>query len=201
MLDKVYIISYKYQGEWNSILDICKKRYEDLGFKTEIVEGFSLKEHTHIKPNEVVYLNFLYKVLPILEKSNKVGILVSEDDAYVSSFFTPEFLNCRLEEYDYKNNIIRIGYQKVLNLHEKPRGYICVGNQLTWIPKSLLSKLKEDMHRKRPQFIDCYFSKNIILPEIILDKEIQKTNKYVKEIEHYSFAVGKVRKGLKIKDI
>jgi len=198
MLDKVYIVSYKYQGIWNSILDICKKRYEDLGFKTEIVEGFSLKEHTHIKPNEVVYLNFLFKVLPILEKNNISGILVSEDDAYLSSFVTPEFLKNKLEENDYHNNLIRIGYQKVLKQHDKPRGYICVGNQLTWIPKTLLVALKEDMFSKTRQHLDCYFSKNLKILEIVLDKELQKTNKYVKEIEHHSFVLGKIRKGVKI---
>lgn len=195
MLDKVYIVSYKYQGEWNSILDICKKRYEDLGFKTEIVEGFGLQNNKQIKVNEVVYLNFLFKVLPILEKNNISGILVSEDDAYPSSFFTPEFLKNKLEENDYHNNLIRVGYQKVLNLHEKPRGYICGGTTLTWIPKTLLVALKEDMFSKRPQHLDCYFSKNLKILEIVLDKEIQKTNKYVKEIEHYSSIAKKVRTG------
>ena len=201
MLDKVYIISYKYQGVWNSILDICKKRYTDLGFKTEIVEGFGLQNNKHIKPNEVVYLNFLFKVLPILEKNNISGILVSEDDAYLSSFVTPEFLKDKLEENDYHNNIIRIGYQKVLKQHDKPRGYVCVGNQLTWIPKKLLVALKEDMFSKRPQHLDIYFSKNLKILEIVLDREIQKTNKYVKEIEHYSYILGRSRKGLKIKDV
>tara|TARA_Y100001937_G_C6974110_1_gene264681 strand:- start:34 stop:630 length:597 start_codon:yes stop_codon:yes gene_type:complete len=198
MLDKVFIVSYKYQGEWNSILDICKNRYEDLGFKTEIIEGFGLQHNKDIKVNEVVYLNFLFKVLPILEKRNISGMLVSEDDAFLSSFVTPEFLKNKLEQNDYHNNLIRIGYQKVLNLHEKPRGYICVGSQLIWIPKTLLVALKEDMFSKRPQHLDCYFSKNLKILEIVLDKEIQKTNKYVKEIEHYSPISKKIRKGVKI---
>ena len=53
----IYLISYKKNGKWNPIMEESRKRYDQMGFNVKLFEGFSLKEHPEIKPNEVCYRN------------------------------------------------------------------------------------------------------------------------------------------------
>ena len=204
----VLVMTYKKNGKWNPTFYDSKKRFEEMGYKVEPVEGYNLKEHPEIKPNQVVYLNLKNKVLPVLQKkkdddkNNEPGVLVAEDDAYVSDILTPAFLLKKLKENGYKSKIIRVGYQKVLK-HPKegyPRGYFCVGNQLIWFPNSQLSKLKSELNKQKPQHLNGFLSKNMNIDIKLLDDAIQikQGQKYVKEIEHMSATTKKIRKGLKL---
>ena len=61
----VYIVSYK---KWKmEFVKHSKKRFAQLGYRVFLVEGYSLKEHPEIKPNQVCYLNIRDKVLPLIK--------------------------------------------------------------------------------------------------------------------------------------
>ena len=156
MDNTVYLISYKKEGnKWNPLMTISKKRFESKGFKVKSVKGFSLSEHPQIKKNEVVYLNFLEKALPVLGKNAKDsdGFFVAEDDAYLSDAVDFSYLEKRIKRVkNYTNKIIRIGYQKITST-----GYI-VGTQLVWIPRTQINNLTELMKQRRPQHFDGFLS-------------------------------------------
>ncbi len=209
----VYILSYKNNGSWNPVLNLSKKRFKNQGFTPKAVEGYNLKKNPEIKRNEIVYLNFLDKIIPHIKKQNITdGFLFAEDDAYVSDIITPEFLKKKIQDNNGHKNIIRIGYQKVL-AHSPPstypRGYFCVGNQLIWFPKNCINDLEEVMKMKNPQHLNGFFSKDIELRKrgfdtILLDKEKQsgnKYNRYVREIEHISTTMERTRKGKRLSSI
>ena len=71
----VLVMTYKKNGKWNPTYYESKKRFEEMGYTVEPVEGFNLKKHPDIKPNEVVYRNLMDKVIPyyenLTEKKNK----------------------------------------------------------------------------------------------------------------------------------
>ena len=204
MNSKVFILSYKKNNKFTEVSKLSKKRFEEMKYKPLIVEGYNLAKHSEIKPNEVCYRNIQDKILDILKKTKEDGILVAEDDAYISDKLTPKFLFERLKKNNYKKSIIRIGYQKVLKFKKGkayPRGFYSVGTQLIWFPKSQYSKIKEIFDKNRPQHLDGFLSKNMDLNIKLLDQELQKKEKYVEEIEHYSTTIGKTRKGLKINNI
>lgn len=198
---RVLVMTYKKNGRWNPSFSISKKRFQKLGYKVTPIEGYNLKEHPEIKPNQVVYLNLRDKVIPYLKnKRYGDGILVAEDDAYVAEFLSPEFLLSKLEQNNYKKSIIKVGYQKVLKhpINKYPRGYFCVGNQLIWFPKLQMKLLEKELNKSKAQHLNGFLSKNMNLDIKLLDQEIQKKNKYVFELEHISATTGKTRKGLKI---
>ena len=206
---KVYIISYKKNGKWNDISNVSINRFHEQGFRTELIEGYNLKDYPEIKRNHIVYLNLLDKVLKVIKKRNiKEGFFIAEDDAFPADYVTPEFLKKRLKilsnslkkkDRTYKNTIVRVGYQKVLNEKRSgyPRKYYCVGTQLIWIPKNLIVKLEDVMKQANAQHLNGFFSKNMELPIELLDKEIQidKRHKYILEFEHASLTMDKTRKG------
>lgn len=201
----VLVMSYKKNGKWNPTYNYSKKRFTQMGYTVKPIEGYNLKEHPEIKPNQVVYLNLKDKVLPYLKENlnNEHGVLVAEDDAYISDILTPEFLKNKLKKNGYKNKIIRIGYQKVLKQNKKkryPRGYFCVGNQLIWFPTSQISRLESELNKQRPQHLNGFLSINMKLNIKLLDhaKQIHQGEKYVNEIEHVSATTKKVRKGMKL---
>ena len=208
----VYILSYKKNSKWNPVLELSKKRFKMQGFNPIPVEGYNLNKHPEIKRNEIVYLNFLDKIIPHIKKQNiKDGFLFAEDDAYVSDIITPEFLKKKIKANKGSKNIIRIGYQKVLAHYgpSYPRNYFCVGNQLIWFPKGCIKHLEDIMRMKNPQHLNGFFSKDVELRKrgydiILLDKEKQsgnKYNKYVREIEHHSITMDKTRLGKRLSSI
>lgn len=196
----VYIVSYKKNGKWNSMVKHSKKRFTQLGYRVFLVEGYSLKEHPEIKPSHVCYLNIRDKVLPKIKDKKNNGFLVAEDDAYPNKFLTPKYLKKRLKNNNYRDTILRVGYQKKLKQKGEgyPLGYYLVGTQLIWFPRKSLKILEKDMLDKQPQHLNGYLSKLRGLKIAILDEEIQKKEKYVFELEHTSTTTGKTRKGLKI---
>ena len=172
-----------------------------MGYKVIPIEGYNLKKHPEIKPNQVVYLNLRDKVIPYLNKIKySKGILVAEDDAYVADFLSPNFLLSKLKKNNYLKKIIKIGYQKLLKQSKDkyPRGYFCVGNQLIWFPKNQMKKLEFELNKSKAQHLNGFLSKNLNLDIKILDEKIQKKKKYVLELEHISTTTGKTRKGLKL---
>lgn len=197
----VFIVSYKKNGKWNETLATSMKRFKDMGYQPVIVEGYSLKKNPQIKPNEVCFLNTLNKVFSIIDnyKNNlNNGFLVAEDDAYPNDFLTPEFLLKRLSKSNFKESIVRVGYQKKYKQKGKgyPLGYYLVGTQIVWYPFSILEQIKDDMEKKKPQHLDGYLSKLKDISVKILDEKEQKTNKYVFELQHKSATTGKTRLGL-----
>ena len=196
----VYIISYKIEGKWNSMLKKSKKRFKELGYNVFLVEGYNLKQNPGIKPNQVCYLNLLDKVIPLIKNKIKKGFLLAEDDAYLQDILTPKYLLYRLKKNNYLNNIIRIGYQK--NLKQKPpyypNGNYLVGTQLLWFPKNQMKKLEFELNKSKAQHLNGFLSKNLNLDIKILDEKKQKKKKYVLELEHISTTTGKTRKGLKL---
>ena len=195
----VYLVSYKINGnKWNPLMKESKKRFMEKGFDIKLVEGYNLKENPNMKKNTVVYLNFLDKVIPKAIKTKAAeGFFVAEDDAYLSDKVDYAFIISRLKKVkDYKNTIIRVGYQK------RTSNTYVVGTQLTWIPMSQLTNLKTIMESRIPQHFDGFLSK-LNHPTVsvkLLDEEIQlkKKQKYVHEIEHDSLILGGTRKGIKI---
>ena len=196
----VYIVSYKKNGKWNSMVKHSKKRFAQLGYRVFLVEGYSLKEHPEIKPNQVCYLNIRDKVLPLIKNRNDEGFLIAEDDAYPNDFLTSSYLKKRLKNRNSGNTILRVGYQKKLKQKGKgyPLGYYLVGTQLIWFPKKILTLLEKDMEKKKPQHLNGYLSKLRGINIDILDETLQKKKKYVYELEHTSTTTGKTRKGLRI---
>ena len=202
----IYLISYKKNGVWNPVKYESEKRFKEKGFTVTTFEGYSLKEHPDIKPNQVCYRNiqkFFYEN-PSLLKKNVSGFFISEDDSYVADFVNPNFLQKRLENVDnYQSKIIRVGYQKILKYKvskEHPRGYYVVGTQLLWFPKKSIKTIMGEFETKRAQHLNGFLSKNINLDVELLDSEEQILNKkkYVFEIEHLSTTTGKIRRGKKI---
>ena len=61
---RVLIMTYKKNGKWNDAFFTSKKRFQEMGYKVTPIEGYNLKQHPEIKPNQVVYLNLRDKVLP-----------------------------------------------------------------------------------------------------------------------------------------
>ena len=204
MNNKVFILSYKKSNKFTEVSEVSKKRFQEMKYKPVIIEGYNLSENPEIKPNEVCYRNIQDFILDKLKTTKHKGILVAEDDAYISEILTPSFLFKRLKTHDYLNNIVRIGYQKVLKFKKGkayPRGFYCVGTQLIWFPKSKYEKIKRVFDENRPQHLDGFLSKNMDLKIKLLDREEQKKEKYVEEIEHFSTTIGRTRKGIKINNI
>ena len=86
---KVYIISYKKNGKWNDVSNISINRFHEQGFRTELIEGYNLKDYPEIKRNHIVYLNLLDKVLKVIKKRNiKEGFFIAEDDAFPADYVT-----------------------------------------------------------------------------------------------------------------
>ena len=202
----IYLISYKKNGVWNPVKYESEKRFKEKGFSVTTFEGYSLKEHPDIKPNQVCYRNiqkFFYEN-PSLLKKKVSGFFISEDDSYVADFVNPKFLQDRLENVEnYQSKIIRVGYQKILKYKvskEHPRGYYVVGTQLLWFPKKSIKTIMGEFETKRAQHLNGFLSKNINLDVELLDSEEQILNKkkYVFEIEHLSTTTGKIRRGKKI---
>jgi len=200
MDNTVFIVSYKNNNEWNPILLKSELRFKTNGFKVKKIAGYNLKNNPNIKRYEVVYLNLLNKVIPTLEKSkiNTDGFFIAEDDAYLSDNIDYNYLKDRIVKIkNYKDKIIRIGYQKILK-HMNSK-YV-VGTQLIWIPIKQISKIKTIMGNTKPQHLDGFLSKLKGIPIVLLDSNIQIKNKklYVKEIEHHSSILGKIRHGIKL---
>lgn len=202
----IYLISYKKNGDWNPVKYDSEERFKEKGFNVETFEGFNLKEHQEIKPNQVCYRNIqkFFSENQKLLKKNVKGFLISEDDSYVADFVSPIFLQNRIQQVkDYESKIIRVGYQKILRYKiskEYPRGYYIVGTQLLWFPKSSIKKILEEFEKSRAQHLNGFLSKNLNLSVELLDSEeqIKHKNKYVFEIEHLSTTTGKIRKGKKL---
>jgi hypothetical protein len=208
-MNNVFILSYKKlvngDKQWNSLLDISRKRFTNKGFNAIPVEGYNLKQP---KPNDpkigktqLVYLNFLDKVLPAVKEqikngTVKGGFFFAEDDAFLDDRVDYDFLMKRIGPN--KKRIVRVGYQKVLGMNTS--GYFVVGNQLIWFPISKISKLESLLNSTTPQHLNGFFSKREAQLDImLLDQEVQKREgKYVHEIEHVSITEGKVRPGLKL---
>ena len=200
MDNTVFIVSYKNNNEWNPILLKSELRFKTNGFKVKKIAGYNLKNNPNIKRYEVVYLNLLNKVIPTLEKSkiNTDGFFIAEDDAYLSDNIDYNYLKDRIVKIkNYKNKIIRIGYQKIL---KHMNSTYVVGTQLIWIPIKQISKIKTIMGNTKPQHLDGFLSKLKGIPIVLLDSNIQIKNKklYVKEIEHHSSILGKIRHGIKL---
>ena len=203
----VFILSYKKNGLWNELSNVSKARFKKKGFLPRVVEGYNLsdpkKNDPDMKKTHLVYRNFLDKILPSVERYRKKhklvdGFFFAEDDAYLDERVDFDFLMKRLKTVDYKNKILRVGYQKVLGKN-RPE-YFVVGNQLIWVPLSKISGLKESLEKSVPQHLNGFFSKreNTLGIEV-LDHDIQKREgKYVHEIEHQSITRGNIRKGLKL---
>ena len=45
---KIYIMSYKIDGKWNPMSQICIKRWRAQGFMTQLIEGYNIKKHPEI---------------------------------------------------------------------------------------------------------------------------------------------------------
>jgi hypothetical protein len=208
-MNNVFILSYKKvvngKKEWNSLLDVSSKRFSSKGFNPIPVEGYNLKQPESNDPaigkTQLVYLNFLKKVLPSVKKmvnngTIKTGFFFAEDDAYLDERVDFNFLIKRIGSN--KKRIVRIGYQKVLG--QNTPAYFVVGNQLIWFPVSKISKLENLLNISNPQHLNGFFSKRESKLDImLLDQEVQKREgKYVHEIEHESITEGKVRPGLKL---
>ena len=190
--DKVFLVSYKKNGEWNPVHKLSKKQYKKQGFKVTLVKGYNLKEHPEIKKNQVVYLNFLEHALvkaEIFLKKNKnhKGVFISEDDAYIN-ISLKELKN--IVDLKENGNLKWIGYQKKLKTKDT---YYYVGTQLVWVPRNKIKKLIDKMYEKTAQHLNGFFSKNI---DTIID--IVPIRGLVDEIEHTSITTGKIRKGLKL---
>ena len=142
------------------------------------------------------------KILPSVERYRKKhklvdGFFFAEDDAYLDERVDFDFLMKRLRTVDYKNKIVRVGYQKVLGKN-RPE-YFVVGNQLIWVPLSKISLLKETLENSVPQHLNGFFSKreNTLGIEV-LDHDIKnvKVNMFMKL--NNSITRGNIRKGLKL---
>ena len=156
-----------------------------MGYRVFLVEGYSLKEYPEIKSNQVCYLNIRDKVLPLIKNKKDEGFLVAEDDAYPNKFLTPKYLKKRLKENNYRDTILRVGYQKKLKQKGEgyPLGYYLVGTQLIWFPRKSLNLLKKDMYNKQPQHLNGYLSKLDGIKIKILDEKIQRINRKLKELK------------------
>lgn len=196
---KVFIMSYKKNGKWNETLSKVKKRFMNKGFSVTVVEGYYLPEHPEIKKTQLVYRNVLDKVIPKAKKYLKAnisarGFFIAEDDAWLKDFVNSEYLK-KKEKILKKKHITRVGFQKILKEPNLPKGYFCVGAQLTWIPANQLEKFEDLMKSSIPQHFNGFLSKTKMTVDI-LHKNTKK--KLVDELEHMSFTMGKVRKGLKL---
>lgn len=207
--NKVFILSYKKvvngKRDWNSLLKVSRKRFRSKGFEPVDVEGYNIKTPKKGDPEmgktQLVYLNFLKKVLPKVEAQIEAGEVVdgfffAEDDAYLDDRVDYSYLMKRMG--DLKKKIVRIGFQKVLG--KDTPNYFVVGNQLIWFPISKIDKLKRYLTDTTPQHLNGFFSKKETeLDIVLLDREIQKKEgKYVHEIEHMSITRGNVRPGMKL---
>ena len=194
MNNVVFMMSYKKNingtKQWNEMVKYTKPNFVKKGFKVLMVEGYNKKEHPDIKLNQLVYLNFIDKAIPkaekFLEKNKNVdGVFIAEDDAWIN----PTFNELKQKIKFSKNEpIIRVGYQKKIKTNNK-RGYFVVGNQLIWIPRNSIKKIKEVMLDTTPQHINGFFSKDTYFKIIIAEKGL------VDECEHFSLIAKGIRKG------
>jgi hypothetical protein len=195
MNNVVFMMSYKKNingtRKWNEMVKYTKPNFVKKGFKVFMVEGYNKKEHPDIKMNQLVYLNFIDKAIPKAEKfldknKNVDGIFIAEDDAWINPTYSELKKKIKLGRNE---PLIRVGYQKKLKINDK-RGHFVVGNQLIWIPRNSITKLKEIMLDTTPQHINGFFSKAISnLKIIIAEKGL------VDECEHFSLIAKGIRKG------
>ena len=191
-------MSYKKNGKWNETLSKVKKRFISKGFSVTVVEGYYLPEHPEIKKTQLVYRNVLDKVIPKAKKYLKdnttaKGFFIAEDDAWLNDNVDSKYLEKKIK---FKKNITRVGYQKILKEDKLPRGYFCVGAQLSWIPRKQIDKFEHSMKNSLPQHFNGFLSKTKKINVDLLPQDMK--NKLVDELEHMSFTMGKVRKGLKL---
>jgi hypothetical protein len=203
----IYLISYKKNGKWNPIMEESRKRYDQMGFNVKLFEGFSLKEHPEIKPNEVCYRNiqkFFFENKNLTKNKNIKGFLISEDDSFVADQVIPAFLQKQIQAVkDYERKIIRVGYQKIVRIApttDNSDGTYVVGTQLLWFPRLIIEDILKRFEERKAQHLNGFLSKDKFLPVELLDKseQIDRKNKYVLELEHVSTTTGKVRKGKKV---
>jgi hypothetical protein len=190
----VFMVSYKKningKKQWNEITKYTKENFKDKGFKVNMVEGYFKKDYPDIKTNELVYLNFIDKAIPKVEKylnKNKSinGVFIAEDDAWINLTYTELKNKLKLNKNE---PLIRIGYQKKLKLN-KPDTFYVVGTQLIWIPRNSIEHIKEVMSHSQPQHLNGFFSKNKKLKVVLAEKGL------VDECEHLSLTSKKIRRG------
>jgi hypothetical protein len=216
LFDEVKLVSYtNKEGIRNPTFNFSVERFKALGFSVGLIEGYRRHEILKVNPNYksrfLVYENVRDKVLPVLEKTKKDGIIFGEDDAIPRNIFTPDFVARKIKEYDGENNILWFGFQKILKKNKDsshPRGFYVVGAQLIWMPKKLYPLIKEVMTKTKPQHFDGFLSKNMDLPIKLVDRDIQMKGRgkallktrYVNELESASLTIG-VRSGIPLQDI
>ena len=194
MNNVVFMISYKKNingtKKWNEITKYTKENFKDKGFKVFMVEGYFKKDYPDIKINQLVYLNFIDKAIPKIEKflgknKNVDGVFIAEDDAWINPTYSELRKTLKLGRNE---TLIRVGYQKKLKMNKTDTFYV-VGTQLIWIPRNSIEHIKEVMLHSQPQHLNGFFSKNKKLKVVLAEKGL------VDECEHLSLTSKKIRRG------
>jgi len=150
----------------------------------KIIYGYDLtkpeiwkKKHPKLTKQKLVFHNFFDFILPEMLKSGK--------NAYYLEDHTVVYDNP--DKYPKDNKLVWLGFMKRL------KDYI-VGAHLVYLDKDLIKELDRDKAKYRPAYIDRFF-KNLAEKKgyLQIDKSITKI------IEHFSLALGKVRKNPKNK--
>ena len=194
----VYFITYeKEDGQFN-IDNVITKNAIEKKYTPRLIKGFNLKQQPEIKKTQLVFLNFLKKVIPFLMKRKASGFIYAEDDAIIN--VPSDKLNEIIDE-NGRDNILWLGYQKIL----RKKGEIdyVVGGQMLYIPMSRLEHLLVVMNNTRPQHFDRFLlnkSKQIglkLVPQNLkkIYSESNPDGKLVSEMTSQSATTGKVRKG------
>lgn len=152
-------------------------RFLEMGYDPIVKINPTNQKNT--RKHGVAWNNFLSS----LKKYKGEDLLIAEDDCYVNVDY--DDLKQILEPY--KNCVVRVVYNKNLKNPAGSNGRYIIGNQLTYIPKEYQEYLISIMDDTHPCIIDCWFSRSKRIKEAVLQNPLGK------EIEHYSYLLGKVR--------
>tara|TARA_R100001369_G_scaffold81502_2_gene112520 strand:+ start:6959 stop:7507 length:549 start_codon:yes stop_codon:yes gene_type:complete len=172
-MENLYCIN-SFERNYNHGLRL-KQNLIDLGIEPNniiIILGYDLKNNPQFKKNTICFYNFKDFILPKMLESGR-NCYYLEDHTII--YDNPE-------KYDKNNKMVWLGFMKRL------KDYI-VGAHLVYFDKDLIKEMNDEIDLYRPCYIDRLF-RNIGEKKGYLQIE----NSITKIVEHYSLALGKIRK-------
>jgi len=177
---KIYVVSYKDEGEWNEPYKACIAQYNELGYDVNTIEGYNFK-NLDCRKSQICYKNFLELFLIdcikcIASGAVYEGFIYSEDDVYLNEEIIIE----------NKSKINWLGYWR------RDKNNKMYGSSVIYIPSEKIKSLYTQMKNHKARHLDYYFDLHVEdkiirptpicleIPHISLNTNSERRHKFMK---------------------